>query len=130
LPKLVTAFVVFFLAAFFLAWPAAAPAAERTEILYIPAITCGSKAIQAEVVLRQLRGVTGAMADVMEAAATVTWDEEAVTLEDIMASLSRNGFPVASVGRPPAQHAAPEEDPADSPPPQAPSAVESPPHVP
>jgi mercuric ion binding protein len=72
-------------------------AAEKTVTLTIPTMDCGSKILQVTWLLQDHEGVTKAKADMTEPLATVTFDEEKVSLEDILNSLKAEGFHVEKV---------------------------------
>jgi copper chaperone CopZ len=62
-------------------------AAERIVVLIVPDMECGSKEIQAEMALTGLNGVSAVEIDADEKTATVTFDDEAVGVEDMKQAL-------------------------------------------
>jgi copper chaperone CopZ len=75
-------------------------AAERTAVLSVPDMECGSKEIQADMALTGLEGVSAVELDTDEKKATVTFDDEAVSIEDMERALAEFDMSVAGVTYP------------------------------
>ncbi len=84
-----------FLAAGLIAPAPAAWAAEKTVVLSVPDMECGSKEIQADMALTGLGGVKGVKLDTDERTATVTYDDEAVDVEAMKKALEEFDMPAA-----------------------------------
>ncbi len=80
-----------------------AAAAERTVVLKMPDLTCGSTEMQVQVFLDEIPGILRYVTDQDEHAATVTFDDAKVNLGQIKDKLKANGFPVSGESFPEAE---------------------------
>jgi copper chaperone CopZ len=69
-------------------------AGERTVVLTMPDMDCGSKIMKVQWFLNDLEGVKKAVVDQNYPTATVTFDDGATSLEKIEDGLAGEGFPV------------------------------------
>jgi copper chaperone CopZ len=79
---------------------APALAGERTAVVSIPDMECGSLQIQANMALSGLSGVESVEIDGDEKKATVTFDDEAVTIEDMNEALGKFSMSIGEVTYP------------------------------
>jgi copper chaperone CopZ len=75
-------------------------AEERTAVLSIPDMECGSKEMQADMALGGLSGINSLELDTDEKQATVTFDDEAVSIEDMNKALGKFDMSVGEVTYP------------------------------
>ena len=75
------------------------PAAPRTVRLHIAGMTCGGCVFGTKKVLAKLDGVTAAKVSYEKAEAVVTYDDEKVTVEQMIAAVATLGYK-ASVADP------------------------------
>lgn len=78
----------------------AALAAPRTVTLHITGMTCGGCVFGTKKVLTKLHGVTAANVSYEKAEAVVTYDDEKVTVEQMIAAVATLGYKAAVVGAP------------------------------
>lgn len=72
-------------------------AAEKTVRLDMPDITCARTAVDAQSFLNSIEGILSAEVDMSDYFATVTFDDERISIDDITEALKREGLPVKNV---------------------------------
>jgi mercuric ion binding protein len=79
----------------------AARAADRTVVLSVPDMECGTKEVQADMALGGLEGVKALELDTDARTATVTYDDGAVDVEAMKKALEEFGMPASVAGEKP-----------------------------
>ena len=75
--------------------PAIATAGEKTETVKVKGWSCGGCAAGTKMTITKLDGVKKVETDVAEGTATVTFDDEKVTVALIIKAVERSGYDVA-----------------------------------
>jgi len=68
------------------------PAGQRRVVIPVEGMTCGGCEAAIKMEVKKLEGIVAANADHKEGTATVTFVEEKVSVEQIMAAINKTGF--------------------------------------